>query len=132
MAIKHLWIGFGVATSLAAVLPQAAAQQPTQAGVAAAVNPTAQRTAPGQQPEILRLGANIARNERIVTSPEGLTQILFNDGSNLSIGPNADVTIDEFVYNPDKGTGRMAMTLGRGVFQLAGGRILSTTPVIIT
>src|SRR3954470_11466480 len=101
--------------------------QAQQAGVTSAVNPTAQGTPPGGQTQVLRLGSNVARNERIVTSAEGLTQILFNDGSNLAIGPNAELTIDEFVYNPDQGTGRMAMSLARGVMQLTGGRILNTS-----
>jgi hypothetical protein len=131
MSMKQIALGCGAVASLLAW--QVATADAQQVGVTSAVNPTAQGTPPGGLPtEILRLGSNIARNERIATSADGLTQVLFNDGSNLSIGANAEITIDEYVYNPDQGTGRMAVSLTRGVFQLAGGRILSTSPVNIT
>src|SRR5271163_3176184 len=120
MPMKIFWLGLGAAAVLALGVGGATAQQ---AGVTSAVNPTAQGTPPGLQTEVLRLGSNIARNEHIATSADGMTQILFNDGANLSIGPNAELTIDEYVYDPNKGSGTMAMSLTRGVMQLTGGRI---------
>ncbi|MBI3513417.1 MAG: FecR domain-containing protein [Proteobacteria bacterium] len=126
---QQLWLAAGVAAGV--LLWSNGPVVAQQAGVTSAVNPTAQGTPPSGQTRVLNLGANIARNERIQTSADGLTQVLFNDGSNLSIGPNADITIDEYTYNPSQGSGRMVMSLARGVIQLTGGRIPNSEPVTV-
>lgn len=117
--------------ALALTLLSASHALAEKAGVAAAVNPDAQGTPPGEPTRYLQLGLDVARNEHIVTSKSGLTQLLFNDGSTLSLGPDADVTIDEFVYNPQTGTGKMALTLGKGVMRLVGGQIANSSDVSI-
>ena len=41
----------------------------------------------------------------------------------MTIAPNSDVTIDEFVYNPDTGKGELAMSATRGVLRFVGGKL---------
>src|SRR6202008_3938917 len=77
-------------------------------GVNSAVNPIATGTAPGAAPRRLVLGQEVVFNERITTAATGQTQILFVDGSSLTLGPTADMVIDEFVYDPNAGTGKLA------------------------
>jgi hypothetical protein len=98
-------------------------------GVAAAVQPNASGQPPQQPIRQLVIGANVIHNERIRTSPGGRTQMVFVDGSALTIGPNADLVLDEFVYDPDTKTGKMAVTVAKGVFRLVGGKISKKNPI---
>jgi hypothetical protein len=91
-------------------------------GVAAAVNPTATGHLGGQSNQ-LRIGSDIVHNQRIQTSSEGSTQVIFVDRSTLTISPNADVTIDNFVFNPSSNTGELAVNLGKGLMRFVGGQI---------
>ena len=69
------------------------------------------------------LGQDVVFNERITTEAQGQTQILFVDESTLSVGPNANMVVDQFVYDPNAGTGKLAASLGRGVFRFVGGKL---------
>ncbi len=92
-------------------------------GVNAAVNPEAMGIPPSALPRRLVLGQEVVFNERITTGLEGQTQILFVDQSTMSVGPNSDLVVDEFVYDPAAGTGKMAASLTRGVLRFVGGKL---------
>ncbi len=109
--------------------PAAAASEPI--GVAAAVNPDATGTPPQMERRIIEVGTNMLSNERVATGPNGQAQLIFNDGSAFSIGPNSELTLDSFVYDPAKGTGQMALTVTKGVFRFVGGKISKDNPVQI-
>jgi hypothetical protein len=79
-------------------------------GVKSAVNPQAVWTPPGGASRPLVIGQEVVFNERIATQEAGQTQLLFVDESALSIGPNSDMTIDQFVYDPKSGSGKLAMS----------------------
>jgi hypothetical protein len=98
-----------------------AAQQ--KIGVNGAVNPDATGTPPGGTSRRLVVGGDAIYHERIQTQAGGQTQILFLDESSLSVGPNSDVVIDEFIYNPQAGTGKMTLSVARGLLRFVGGRI---------
>ncbi len=108
-------LGFGFAS------PILFAQQ--RVGVNSAVNPDAMGIPPGGVPKRLVLGQDVVFNERITTEAQGQTQVLFVDELTLSIGPNANMVIDQFVYDPNAGTGKLAASLTRGVFRFVGGKI---------
>jgi FecR protein len=115
VAIVPLLLGIGLAS------PSVLAQQ--RVGINGAVNPEAMSIPPGGLPRRLVLGQDVVFNEWITTSAEGQTQILFIDQSTLSVGPNANMVIDEFVYDPNAGTGKLAASLTRGVFRFVGGKL---------
>ena len=94
-----------------------------QVGVSAAVNPEATGTPPGGSAKTLVLGQNVVFNERIQTAAAGQTQLLFVDQSAMTVGPNSDLTIDKFVYNPDSGTGNMTVSAAKGVLRFVGGKL---------
>lgn len=117
--------GIGFAMLVNAVLPTQAAE----IGVTAAITPNATGTPPGLQSRTLSVGVNVFSNEAVVTGPKGQAQMLFLDESALTIGPNSSVTLDEFVYDPNAKTGKIALTAVKGVFRLVGGKISKRTPV---
>ena len=87
-----------------------------QVGTAGAVNPAARGGT-----RVLELGSAIVHRERIQTTDKGSVQVLFIDRTTLNVGPNSDLVIDEFVFNPGTGTAKMGVTLGKGVMRLVGG-----------
>src|SRR6266567_1876976 len=92
-------------------------------GVSSAVNPEATGVLPGTAPRRLVIGQDIIFNEHITTGAAGQTQLLFLDESSMSIGPNSDLTIDQFVYDPKTGTGKLAMSATRGLLRYVGGKL---------
>lgn len=98
------------------MLPTAAAAQVV--GKAAAVNQDS--TVAGR---VLEIGASVIHKERIVTNARGSTQLLFIDQTTLNLGPNCDIVIDEFVFDPNKGTGKMTVSLTKGLMRFVGGQI---------
>ena len=95
----------------------------TEAGVASAVNPDAVTEPPQQTKRTLVVGHNVVFDEKITTGPLGQAQLLMLDQSGLTIAPNSELVIDKFVYDPDKKTGEMAMSLSRGLMRFVGGRL---------
>jgi FecR-like protein len=92
-------------------------------GVNSAVNPEATGAPPGAPPRRLLIGQDVIFNEHITTGASGQTQLLFLDESSMSIGPNSDLTIDQFVYDPKSGTGKLAMSATRGLLRYVGGKL---------
>ncbi|MGV2974862.1 FecR domain-containing protein [Roseibium alexandrii] len=97
--------------------------QATTVGTAAAVNTNAFGTPPGAVRQVKLLGDNVVYNERIETSGSGLVQVLLNDGSTFTVGANSDLVIDEFVYDPNAGTGKLVASFGKGVVRFVGGKV---------
>ncbi|HTQ34484.1 MAG TPA: FecR domain-containing protein [Stellaceae bacterium] len=92
-------------------------------GINSAVNTNATGTPPGGATQRLVIGQKVVYNEHIVTDAGGQAQILFLDESSMMIGPNSDLTIDEFVYDPRTGSGKLAMSATKGVMRFVGGKI---------
>ncbi len=100
-------------------------------GVAAAVNPDAVGQPPAMDKRIIEVGTNMLTDEKITTGPNGQAQLIFRDGSAFSIGPNSELTLDKFIYDPAKGGGEMALSVTKGVFRFVGGKISKDNPVQI-
>jgi hypothetical protein len=100
-------------------------------GTTGAVKPEASGTAPGGATKTLNLGGEVVFRERIRTSSGGALQILFTDKSTMNIGPNSDITIDKFIYDPSKKTGELSATLAKGAMRFVGGQISHTAGATI-
>lgn len=95
-------------------------------GKAAAVNPATYGQPPGRSMRTMQVGDPIVHNERINTDQHGQTQLLLADGTTFTVGPNSDLTINSFVYNPNQGTAKVVATLSKGAFRFIGGRTSKT------
>lgn len=92
--------------------------QAQQVGTASAVNPAAtinMRT--------ITIGSSISHMERIRTTESGSVQVLFVDKTSMTVGPNSDLTIDEYVFDPKSGDGKLVASLGKGALRFVGGLI---------
>ncbi len=92
-------------------------------GVAAAVTPEARSEPPGEATRTLRIGNSVVYNERIDTSGTGVVQVLLLDGSTFTVGPNSNLVIDKFVYNPGSGKGELVASFTKGALRFIGGKL---------
>jgi hypothetical protein len=87
---------------------------------------------PNENERILRIGIDVQANELVTTGANDRAHLVFLDGSSLTVGPNARVTIDRFVFDPGTSSGDLAISASRGVFRLVGGKISKKQPIVIT
>jgi len=62
-------------------------------------------------------------NDELRTGAKARLQVSFRDSSELTLGENAHVVVDRFVFDPDTGTGEALLQTGVGAFRLATGKI---------
>ncbi len=80
---------------------------------------------------VLRVGVDVQANETITTKTGDRAHLMFLDGTSLTVGPDANLVIDRFVYDPQSKTGDLAITASKGVFRLVGGEISKTSAVVV-
>jgi hypothetical protein len=62
-------------------------------------------------------------NDELRTGAKARLQVSFRDSTELTLGENARVVVDRFVFDPDAGTGEALIKTGVGAFRLATGKI---------
>lgn len=92
-------------------------------GVDSAVNPQATGSPPGGGPRSLAVGQEVLFSEHLATGGAGQAQVLFLDESALTIGPNSDVVVDQYVYDPKAAAGKLALSASRGLLRFVGGKL---------
>lgn len=129
MATNHRTPGLKAAllagASLAALLPAVPAAH-AEVGVAAAVNRDARSRPPGAPVRVVALGQKVVFNEEVTTDPNGQVQILLLDGTTFTVGPNSNIVIDEFVFNPSTGQAKVVASVTKGAFRFIGARTSET------
>lgn len=86
-------------------------------GVAAAV----QNEVQGSEGRALKPGSEVFQDETIRTGIKSMTQLIFLDETSLSVGPESEVTLDRFVYNPATGAGDVVLSTAKGAFRFITG-----------
>lgn len=71
----------------------------------------------------LTKGAAIQRNDIVETADNGKLLVGFVDGTQLTLGPGAEVVIDEYVYNPNGGANSATMRVAAGAMRLVAGAV---------
>jgi hypothetical protein len=75
------------------------------------------------QARLLAVDDAVYWRERIETEKDSATQMEFADGTRLSVGPDARVVLDEFVYGGPAGTDRMVLTVTKGISRFITGNM---------
>lgn len=70
---------------------------------------------------VLAVSDDVYWRELIETEQESATEVEFVDGTRLTVGPDAQVNLDEFVYGGPPGTDRMVMTMTKGMSRFVTG-----------
>jgi hypothetical protein len=69
----------------------------------------------------LSVGSSVFANERIRTGDASTAQLLFLDKTVVSVGPKAELLLDKYVYNPNRGTGQVVMNAVQGSMRFVTG-----------
>ena len=130
------------ALGLMALSTAAAAQNAgsaAQAGVAAAVRgevrqvsfappPAASQAVNASVGRVVASGDRIFLGDKIETGPRAGLQIMLLDETIFTIGPNAAMVIDTFVYDPATDAGEVTASIVKGAFRFVSGRIARSNP----
>jgi hypothetical protein len=128
-------LGFlSVAAAPAAAVELAQAGAPaaaTRIGVAAAVAGQVRLDA---VPGVREVGVEVASGtpiflgDAVTTGPGGRLQIMLRDETVFTIGPDAAMKIDKFVYDPASGAGTVNASIAKGAFRFVSGQVAKRNP----
>lgn len=115
-----------VALAATVALAMAAPAASQSIGVNAAIkNQVRLKTASDSalRPAVLREAVSLG--DQTATGAASALQVLLKDKSMFTVGPNARMTFDRFVYDPNRGTSEVAASVAKGAFRFMSGK---TTP----
>ena len=85
----------------------------TAAAVRGAVNAVSAGTAVGH---VISSGKPLFLNDHVTPDAAGRLQILLVDETIFTLGPNSDMVLDDFVYDPKTSAGKMTASIAKGTF----------------
>jgi hypothetical protein len=103
-----------------------AAQADPPIGTNAAIRNSVQTKAavdPALHPAVVRAPVHIG--DVVVSGDKSALQILLVDQSVFTVGANARMTIDKFVYDPNRGSSDIAASVAKGAFRFMSGPTLA-------
>ena len=69
------------------------------------------------------VGSPVFMNDRLRTGADARLEVTFRDNSVLTLGEKANVVVDRYVFNPDKGSADVILNATQGALRFAGGKI---------
>jgi len=69
------------------------------------------------------VGSPVFMNDRLPTGANARLEVTFRDNSVLTLGEKANVVVDRYVFNPDKGSADVILNATQGALRFAGGKI---------
>lgn len=73
------------------------------------------------------VNASVELNDTVITAA-AKTQLTFTDATSVKISEQSKLVIDDFVFDPNKGTGKLAMKVALGTARYASGQIAKNSP----
>jgi hypothetical protein len=100
-------------------------------GTALGVDPQAEADKDGTA-RVLTVGADIFIGDTIKTGPQGNVQIKFSDSTELVVGPNSQLLLEDYLLRDDQSAGKFAINALSGTFRFATGTSPKDSYVINT
>ncbi len=97
-------------------------------GVASAVRGKVSGAAPGAAGRVVETGKPVYQNDKITTGPDAKLQILLLDETSFTVGPNSEMTLDEFVFDPATNAGKVGARIAKGTFRFITGKVARKDP----
>lgn len=85
----------------------------------------------GQQAKA-EVGSPVVAGSKLKTGGNGSMGVTFKDNTVMSIGPNTEMTVDEYVYAPGKGKLKLGATMAKGTLAYLSGAIAKIKPDAVT
>lgn len=130
-SILALTAAFPAAGSTAELAQAGAPAAAQRIGVAAAVAGQVRLDA---VPGVREVGVDVASGtpiflgDAVTTGPGGRLQIMLLDETVFTIGPDAAMKIDKFVYDPSTGAGTVNASIAKGAFRFVSGQVAKRNP----
>jgi hypothetical protein len=70
----------------------------------------------------------VSTGTRIIMGPNGYLRLKLLDDTVFTLGPNCDLVVDEFVYDPDNHLDKTSARLLKGVFRFVTGKVARKDP----
>ena len=99
-----------------------------QAGVAAGVRGQVALARASTAARNVASGEDILMRDGLRSGVRSGMQIMLLDETVFTIGPESELVVDEFVYDPATSTGRIGATVAKGVFRFVTGKIAKKNP----
>jgi hypothetical protein len=71
------------------------------------------------------IGTEVRMKDELRTGTDARLQVTFRDNTVLTLGENARLIVDRYVYEPERGIGEAALNAAAGAFLFATGRMKS-------
>ena len=97
-----------------------------QAGVSAAVRGEVVLARAQEAGNPVRSGEPVFMQDLLRSGPNSGMQLMLLDETTFTIGPESEIVVDEFVYDPQTGSGALGARVVKGVFRFVTGRIAKT------
>jgi hypothetical protein len=120
--------GILLALLLLGALSPAARAQTDRAGRVKTLEGQAWLTNAAGERSAIEVGTGVAAGDSIETGPGGSVGITFRDETRISIGPGSSVSIDEFLFAPEKDELSFAARIARGTLYYVSGAIAHLAP----
>ena len=78
--------------------------------------------------DAVEAGAPIYEGDVVETKENAAVGIEFEDKTTLSLGPDARMVLDEFVYNPAEKAGNLGVSVLQGAFSFVSGEVAKLSP----
>jgi hypothetical protein len=121
MRISLLLFGLALLWGTAAS-SQAMGQGATRIGAAKAIENDVEGRL-GKSVHKLVVGSEVFQNQLVRTGKASTARLQFLDETDLSLSPFTQVSLDRFVYDPDKKTGRVVLNVPRGLVRFVTGSL---------
>lgn len=73
-------------------------------------------------------GTPVRRGNILKTGAAGSMGVTFKDNTIMSIGPDTEVSVDDYLYEPSKGELKLGASIGKGTLQYVSGVIAKLKP----
>jgi hypothetical protein len=83
------------------------------------------------QKQILMVGQDVRPGDHVKTGAGAQQALLSPDGASLTVGPESEVALDKFQYDPSAKRGELALTLLAGSLRFGGGAISKSDDVTV-
>ena len=81
---------------------------------------------------VAEAGTEIFEGDVVETKQDAAVGIEFEDKTTLSLGADARMVLDEFVYNPANNAGNLGVSVLQGAFSFVSGEVAKLSPDAMT
>lgn len=80
------------------------------------------------RPAAAKVGVPIQQDDVIVTGADGSIGVTFTDNSMFSVGPNTEIVVDKYVFDPNANNASFSANMAKGTLQFISGEIAKLSP----